>query len=73
MTSLTATQATVGGKTYALAEDVQVYLRDGSVQYSLVNLNTVMGSEDYRLTAWYDNFSHPAGGLVRVLVAAERT
>ena len=73
VTSLTATQATVGGKTYALAEDVQVYLRDGSGQYSLVNLNTVMGSEDYRLTAWYDNFSHPAGGLVRVLVAAERT
>ena len=72
VSALTATQATVGGKTYALAEDVQVYLRDGS-EYSLVNLNTVMDHAGYRLTAWYDGFGHPAGGLVRVIVAAENT
>ena len=70
VSSLTASQATVDSKTIRLAEDVQVYLRSGS-EYSLVNLNTVMDGS-YRLTAWYDSFGHPAGGLVRVLVAQEK-
>ena len=71
VSSITTSRATIGGKSIDLAEDVQVYLKDGS-NYSLINLNTVLGEENYRLTAWYDNFGYPAGGLVRVIVATER-
>ena len=69
ISSLTTAKATVKGKTFDLAEDVQVYLYSGG-DYSAVNLNTVLEG-GYRLTAWYDDFAYPAGGLVRVIVAVK--
>ena len=58
------------GGSRAIAEDVQVYLRQ-SGGYYLTELSAV-NAWDYRLTGWYDDFSGRAGGRVRVIIADPR-
>lgn len=71
VSGLSALSATGGSKTYALADDVQVYIRRDS-SYYLTPLSSVNPS-DYTLTGWYDSFGCPAGGLIRVIVAEARS
>ncbi len=54
----------------AIAENVQVYLRQ-SGGYYLTELAAV-NAFDYHLTGWYDDFTGRAGGLLRVLIAEPR-
>ena len=59
-----------GNQEYALAEDVQVLLRDGSKYYQ-TSLSQING-EGYRLTGRYDNLRCPAGERIRIIVATPR-
>lgn len=68
--SLSALSAMGGGKEYKIAENVQVLLRDStsSQGYYRTDLSQVNG-EDYKLTGWYDNQEHSAGGRLRIIIA----
>jgi len=69
LTELGANTAMAENKKFALAEDVQVYLKqDGG--YYLTDLSGINAS-DYRLSGYYDDFGCPAGGRIRVIVAVE--
>ena len=65
--SLTATS---GNRSYDIAEDVQVLLRDtnGSRGYYLTTLSEI-DSSNYTLKGWYDDFGCSAGGRIRIIVA----
>lgn len=65
--SLTATS---GNRSYDIAEDVQVLLRDtnGSRGYYLTPLSEI-DSSNYTLKGWYDDFGCSAGGRIRIIVA----
>lgn len=65
---ITTTQLTADGRTYKIAEGVQVYLRSSGT-YLLTNLAAVGDASGYKLTAYYDDLNASAGGLVRVIVA----
>ena len=47
-----------------------MYIKKGS-DYFLTTVTAVSGG-DYTLTGWYDSFGHPAGGLIRVLIAESK-
>ena len=68
--SLSALSAMGGGKEYKIAENVQVLLRDStsSQGYYRTDLSQVNG-EDYKLTGWYDDQEHSAGGRLRIIIA----
>lgn len=68
--SVSSLSAMAGNQEYALAEDVQVLLRDGSKYYQ-TSLSQING-EGYRLTGWYDNLGCPAGERIRIIVATPR-
>ncbi len=69
LTELAAYTAKAENDKYAVAEDVQVYLRKDSGCY-LTDLSSV-NAEEYRLTGYYDDFGSPAGGQIRIIVAVE--
>jgi len=52
---------------YAIADDVQVYLRKNG-SYYLTTLSAV-NAEDYTLTGWYNNSSSSAGRQIRIIIA----
>lgn len=70
LSSLGVLTAKTDTKTYGLADDVQVYLRQGGTFYQtdLTGIN----AEAYTLTGYYDNFGCPAGGLIRLIIAEEK-
>ncbi|MGI5963785.1 MAG: S-layer homology domain-containing protein [Lawsonibacter sp.] len=70
ITELTSLTATSGTKQYALAEDIQVLLRDTttSERFYATTLDQINAS-DYTLKGWYDNFGASAGGRLRIIVA----
>lgn len=68
ITELTDTHAVIKGKTYRLADNMQVYLRDNSGGLYATTLSAVNTSQ-YSLTGWYDDLNYSAGGQIRVLVA----
>ncbi|MBE6914492.1 MAG: S-layer homology domain-containing protein [Ruminococcaceae bacterium] len=70
LSELGALTGTAGEKKYPLDENVQVYLRKGDSYYP-ATLSSV-NAQDYTLTGWYDDFGCPAGGRIRVIVAAEK-
>jgi len=57
-------------KTYELAENLQIYLKEDGAYY-LTALDTI-NAEDYTLTGYYDDFGCPAGGQIRVIATAEK-
>lgn len=68
VSDITTDRLTSGGKTYKISEQVQVYVRS-SGSYFLTNLAAVGNTEEYTLTAYYDDLNVSAGGLVRIIVA----
>lgn len=68
--SLSSLSAMGGGKSYKLAEDVQILLRDSASGegWYLADLDQVNGG-DYRLTGWYDTLNYSAGGRIRIITA----
>lgn len=56
-----------GNQKYMLADDVQVYIRDGS-KYTSTNLSAV--SSGYTLKGYYDQ-SGSAGGRIRIVIATK--
>ncbi len=56
-----------GNQKYMLADDVQVYIRDGS-KYSATNMSAV--SSGYNLKGYYDQ-SGSAGGRIRIVIATK--
>lgn len=68
LVSLGALTARADNRTYELADDVQVYLRQNGTFYQtdLASINT----EAYTLTGYYDDFGCPAGGQLRVIIAS---
>lgn len=70
VSQLSAASLRADNRTYPLAEDVQVYLRQngGYYQTSLSAIDT----ENYTVTGYYDNFDCSAGGLIRILIAVKK-
>jgi len=67
LTSVALTTARADNRTYPLADDVQVYLKQNG-NYYLTDLSSI-NAEDHALTGYYDSFGCPAGGQIRVIVA----
>ena len=67
LTSLGVLTAKADNKTYELADDIQVYIRQNGTFYqtNLADIDT----EAYTLTGYYDSFGCPAGGQIRVIIA----
>lgn len=70
VTTLSALEAQNGQKAYALADKVQVYQKIGSAYY-LINLETILNTNDYHLMAYYDS-GFRLGGKVRIIIATEK-
>lgn len=70
--SLTGLTALSGNRQYQLDENVQVLLKESSEEKYYATTLSQINASDYRLTGWYDSFDYPAGGRVRILVAAEK-
>ncbi len=70
LTDLGVQKAMVGNRSYAIADDVQVYLRK-SGQYYVTALSSI-NAEDYFLTGWRDVSSGDAGGNIRIIIATEK-
>lgn len=62
--------AVAKGKTYTLADNVQIYLKQNGAYYAadIASINL----EQYTLTGYYDDFDCAAGGLIRVIVAESK-
>ena len=67
LTSLNGSSARAGNIRLDIADNVQVYLKDGD-SYYLTDIDNV-SVQRHRLIAWYDDFGIAGGGLVRVLIA----
>ena len=68
LTELSDLSAMAGNRKYALAEDVQVLLKDSSGDFYATSLSEI-NAEDYSLTGWYDDLGYAAGGRIRILIA----
>ena len=68
LTELSDLYAMAGNRKYALAEDVQVLLKDSSGDFYATSLSEI-NAEDYSLTGWYDDLGYAAGGRIRILIA----
>ena len=66
----TNTHLTSGGKTYPLADNVQVYEKEyGSTTiYRMKPISEIVGNDSYTLYAYYDK-SPASGGRIRIIVA----
>lgn len=70
LTSLYVTEAWADGKTYRVSDNVQVYLQRGTSYY--LSEASAINAADYELTGWYDDFTGPAGGLIRIIIAVPK-
>lgn len=70
LTDLSGSWAMASNQKYAVAEDVQVYLRKDN-SYYLTALSAV-NAEDYALTGWYNNSGSSAGRQIRIIIATAR-
>ena len=68
LTELSDLSAMAGNQKYALAEDVEVLLRDDDGDFHATTLSDI-NAEDYALTGWYDDLGFAAGGRIRIIVA----
>ena len=69
LTSFGGSWATAGNQRVAVAEKVQVYLRDGGEYY--LTTATAVNAQDYALTGWRDA-SGSAGGQIRIVIAVKK-
>jgi hypothetical protein len=65
LSGVTSTAATGGSRTFRLADDVQIYLREGTALYPIAAAQLQSG---YNLTGWYDQSS----GQIRVVTAVKQ-
>jgi hypothetical protein len=70
LTSLSTLRAEGGGKTYQLADNVQVLLQSNDAYYATTL--SAINTQDYQLTGWYDDQGNAAGGRIRIIVAVKR-
>lgn len=70
LTGLSSSWAMASNQKYAVADDVQVYLRSNG-SYYLTTLSAV-NTEDYTLTRWYNNSGNSAGTQIRIVIAVPR-
>lgn len=68
LTDLSGSWAMASNQKYAVADDVQVYLRKND-SYYLTTLSAV-NAEDYTLVGWYNNSGSTAGRQIRIIIAA---
>lgn len=68
LTELSDLYAMAGNRKYALAEDVQVLLKDSSGNFYATTLSEI-NAGDYSLTGWYDDLGFAAGGRIRIIIA----
>ena len=69
ITELTDTAAIVKGKTYRLADNLQVLVRDSNSGDLFATTLSAINTSQYSLTGWYDDLNYSAGGQIRILVA----
>lgn len=69
LTELSDLYAMAGNRKYALAEDVQVLLKDSSGNFYATTLSEI-NAGDYTLTGWYDDLGFAAGGRIRIIIIA---
>ena len=67
LTDLSGGWAMASNQKYAVADNVQVYLRKNG-SYYLTTLSAV-NAEDYTLTGWYNNSSNSTGRQIRIIIA----
>lgn len=70
LTGLGNRDAMADNRRYALAEDVQVYLRKDGAYY--LTEKSAVNAQDYTLVGWYDDFGCAAGGQIRLIVAERK-
>ncbi len=66
LVDLNAATARSNNKTFAIADNVQVYLKQDDTYYS-TDMNSI-NAEDYELVGHYDNI----GGLIRIIIATAK-
>lgn len=71
LSSLSATTARGSNKTFAVSENVQVYILKGG-DYFATTLSAVTDTSKYTLQGCYDNLGYPAGGQIRIVIASEK-
>ena len=57
-------------QSYAIADNVQVYVPSQSNNYSLTSLSAV-NTEEYTITGYYETI-YPAGGQIRLMIAVKK-
>ena len=63
-------EAFASNRSMDISDDVQVYLLEGG-KYHTLNLHSVSDTNQYELSGYYDDNDHPAGGIIRIIVAKE--
>ena len=72
ITTLMEQSVMSGNKTFKLAENVQVYIKDSNSNYASATISSVSNTSKYQLIGWYDDFGRAAGGRIRVIIATEK-
>ena len=62
---------TSGGVSYKLSDSVVVYRKNSEYKYTVMPLSSIIGSSEYKLTAYYDK-SEAGGGRIRVIIASDK-
>ena len=62
----------VGGNTYKLSDNVSIYTKDASYNYSMLTKEELESSlSDYNITLYRDK-AESAGGRIRVIIAVPK-
>lgn len=59
-----------GNQKYVIADNVQVYLRSKSYNYSLTDVSA-LNTDEYTITGYYENI-YPAGRRIRLIIADKK-
>lgn len=71
--SLSGASITVGGNAYQLSDNVSIYTKDASYNYSMLTKEELESSlSDYSLTLYRDK-AESAGGRIRVIIAVPKS
>lgn len=68
VTDITGSKITFGGKVYEMSDDVSIYYKDASYNYSMMTLDELKSSySDYNISLYSDK-SESLGGRIRIIL-----
>lgn len=69
VTDITGSNITYGGKVYKMSDNISIYTKDASYNYSMLTLDELKASyENYTLSLYYDK-TETLGGRIRIIIA----